>query len=150
MAGKKQRVSIFESGRYYYNSFDFKNAINVFENLDQENFAPADFYLGECYFHGNGVNKDEVKAFMYYDKGAKMKDLYCLMRAAMCYDNGFGTFKNVELAAKLYAKGIKLLNKAMKRGDSIAMYIAADFWMNGYGTTADYSSALIYSSLTEV
>ncbi|CAI2175334.1 5433_t:CDS:2 [Funneliformis geosporum] len=58
--------------------------------------------LGECYELGNGVIKDEFKAFDYYQKSAKQGDLSAKFQLGYCYINGIGTEVDKEKGYELY------------------------------------------------
>ncbi|CAI2175459.1 6465_t:CDS:2 [Funneliformis geosporum] len=68
------------------------------------------YNLGEHYELGNGVNKDEIKAFVYYKKSAENGLVDANFYLGYCYLNGIGTEINKEIGYKLY-------NEATGKGD---------------------------------
>ncbi len=67
--------------------------------------------LGYMYLFGeNGVEKDEKKAFKYYEMAAKKDDVIALNNLGSLYYSGIGTEKNVAEATKLFEKATQLGN----------------------------------------
>lgn len=56
-------------GSYYYNNCNYTEAIKWLKAAEFENDI-AQYLLGRCYYDGNGVNKDHIKAKYYYEKSA--------------------------------------------------------------------------------
>jgi len=68
-------------------------------------------YLGYCYSEGgNGIVKDEKKAFQYFLEGAKYNNEGCFYALAVSYHNGEGCLKNRNTALK-YAEKLYNINK---------------------------------------
>lgn len=57
-----------ENGINYYNNKDFKSASEIFINLADKKYAGANFYLGEMYQNGYGLEQNYSKAIEYYAK----------------------------------------------------------------------------------
>src|SRR5207248_9372860 len=58
--------------------------------------------LGECYELGNGVDKDEIKAFGYYKKSAENGYMCAIFQLGYCYVNGIGIEIDKEKGFELY------------------------------------------------
>ena len=58
----------------------------------------AQYYLGRSYEHGDGVEKDEDKAFKWYKKSAEQGYSNAYNTLGWCYDNCIGTEKDLEKA----------------------------------------------------
>lgn len=56
--------------------------------------------LGFAYLLGLGTAKDEQKAFLALKRGAELKDYKAIRQLAVCYYNGQGTEKNLNLAVE--------------------------------------------------
>ena len=54
--------------------------------------------------NGNGVKKDEVKAFEWYKKSAEQEDSDAQNKLGLYYENGTGTEKDLEKAFYWYQK----------------------------------------------
>ena len=54
--------------------------------------------LGIMYSFGQGVQRDEIKAFEWFKKGADLKNTAAMFQLAKCYENGNGVKKNKKRA----------------------------------------------------
>ena len=82
-------------------------------------FHRAEFFLGECYENGYGVEKDPGRAVEYYIKaheGGRSDGTFAL---AACYEKGFGVKEDPAKALELYREaarqGHKEAGEAVKR-----------------------------------
>src|SRR5438046_2028251 len=73
----------------------------------------ANLYLANCYRLGNGVEKDEIKAFEYYETLAKREIADAQYQLGNCFHYGIGT-KMDKIQAKCWYE------KATKNGSMIA------------------------------
>ena len=60
----------FEEGKFAYETGDYPTAVKCFYEAAQKDHAEAQFYLGRCYMHGDGVKKSEVDAAKWYRKAS--------------------------------------------------------------------------------
>ena len=51
-------------------SSDARKAFELYEQSANKGYAKAQYYLGDCYFNGEGVDADESKARFWYHKAA--------------------------------------------------------------------------------
>ncbi len=71
---------------------------------------------GDQYLEGNGVPKDEKKAYECYKKAAEMNDAEGLYNLAWCLQNGVGITKSVPKAKNYYLKSAEMgFAKAMAK-----------------------------------
>jgi len=54
-----------------FSKLKFKKAIPLFENIANEGYAEAQYFLGDCYIDGLGVKKDLTKAAEWLRKAAE-------------------------------------------------------------------------------
>jgi len=88
------------------------------------------------YYYGQGVAKDEKRAFALWSKlAARGNTVAQISLALMCYVPGKGVRKNLPRAAKLLAT-------AAEQGDSFAQFYLGDFYYNGCGVPQDFDKAL--------
>ncbi|KAF0529897.1 calmodulin-dependent protein kinase [Gigaspora margarita] len=66
------------------------------------------FSLGYNYQNGIGVEKDEHKAFFYYQKSADMGDAQGTRGVGYCYQNGIGVEKDEHKAFIYYQKAAEM------------------------------------------
>ncbi|RIB23299.1 hypothetical protein C2G38_2171662 [Gigaspora rosea] len=64
--------------------------------------------LANFYYFGIWVEKDEHKAFMYYQKSAKMCNPKGLFHVGHCYQNGIGVVKDEYKAFIYYKKSAEI------------------------------------------
>lgn len=98
-------------------------------------------YLGYCYSEGgNGIIKDEKRAFQYFLEGAKYENESCSYALAISYYNGDGCEKNRSTALK-YAEKLYNINK----NNYAIIYMSC---LNGvavdYNLKGNYNLALQY------
>lgn len=58
--------------------------------------------IGKLYMNGILVQKDRVKAFKFYEKAAQKKHPIGLLMLGNCYENGFGTAKDMKKCIEYY------------------------------------------------
>src|SRR2546430_10230 len=115
---------------------------------------------------GNGVEKDETKAFEYYEKSSKKGFLDVKFYLGYCHVNGIGTGVNKVKGFELYneAAGKKIIDiqnkfeddeeivndldkvnywyhKAAEIDNKVALYKLGNFYELGQGVGANKSSA---------
>ena len=49
---------------------DRTEAAKWYQKAAEQGYAEAQFSLGQCYFYGNGVNKNKFEAAKWYQKAA--------------------------------------------------------------------------------
>ncbi len=62
----------------------------------------AIYNVGCCYRHGNGVKKDTIKAIEWYQKGADLGSVDCMVSLAFMYEYGKGIKKDLGKAIEFY------------------------------------------------
>ncbi|KAI9209420.1 uncharacterized protein BJ171DRAFT_471063 [Polychytrium aggregatum] len=128
----------FEEG--FGTSVDIKAALHRYRNASSHGHAQAKIaifklvaraaqdgattrvpYLGWCYEHGAGVQKDGQEAFWVYKCGAEEEDVESLFQLARCYEKGIGTTIHRERAIGFYQKAAshkhEQATQALKRLD---------------------------------
>ncbi|RHZ71344.1 hypothetical protein Glove_259g15 [Diversispora epigaea] len=73
----------------------------------------SQYNLGLCYENGNGIDKDEVKAFEWFNKSAENEDIFGQYKIGKFFYEGYGTEKDT-------VKAIYWLNKAKENGNTNA------------------------------
>ncbi len=96
--------------------------------------ARAMFHLAVCYENGDGIAKDESKAFEWYKKAAEAGDARAMATAARCYMMGTGVVKDESKAFEWY-------QKAGDGGLAQAMLSVGLCYSNGVGVVQDDSKA---------
>ncbi|KAI9451223.1 hypothetical protein BJY52DRAFT_1298981 [Lactarius psammicola] len=68
----------------------------------------AIYEVGQCFFQGWGVKKDQKMAMSYFQVAAKLGDMDAQQELAFCYANGRGCKKDRKEAAKWYRAAVRL------------------------------------------
>ncbi|RIB16219.1 hypothetical protein C2G38_2247160 [Gigaspora rosea] len=82
--------------------------------------------LASCYSHGKWVEKNERKAFVYYQKSAEMDNASGICGVGYCYDKGIGIEKDENKAFIYYQKSAEM-------GLAIGTYNVGCCYQNGIG-----------------
>ena len=97
--------------------------------------AKAQFYLGVCYYNGEGVEKDLTEAVKWYRKAAEQGLAEAQCNLGVCYDYGEGVEKDITEAVKWY-------RKAAEQGDARAQCNLGVCYAKGEGVEKDLSEAV--------
>ena len=119
-----------------YNSEDYKTAIELYSQLEQNPDALTS--LGFMYQNAQGCEKDETKAFELYTKAAELKQPYALYNLAILYMNGLGGVEHNQFKAHdlhLEAATLEVVP---------AMYEVALMLERGLGCIQNYSEAAFW------
>ncbi|MDE5717652.1 MAG: hypothetical protein K2I53_08585 [Lachnospiraceae bacterium] len=92
-------------------------------------------WVGEMYRFGVGTEKNEKKAFSYYEKAADLDDVDGIVKVGRAYLNGIGVPTD-------YQKSLCFFEKAAEQDNPEAMILAAYQYENGKGVYADYEKTL--------
>jgi len=91
---------------------DKKEAFSIFEELAKAGYAPAQYYLGQCYFLSWGVKEDFDKAVEWYLKAAEQGHALAQCEIATQYEYGMSGFpKDIHKAAEWRRKAAANGNK---------------------------------------
>src|SRR6266542_78278 len=86
---------------------------------------------------GEGVEKDEIKAFEYFKKLAEKDDAEAQFKLGYCYYKGIGIEINKE-------KSVELYKIAAENGNEVAQYNLGICYQNGEGVEKDEIKAFEY------
>ncbi|RIB30491.1 kinase-like domain-containing protein [Gigaspora rosea] len=114
-----------------------ENLTKLIDNFNQLNFAscqqladmndPEGIYrLGYCYEYGIGVEKDERRAFTYYQKSAEMNNSNGIYQVGYCYYLGIGVDVDKHKAFTYYLK-------SAEEGNSMGIWKTAICYKYGIG-----------------
>ena len=119
---------------------NYSEAVKCFQKLIElgQELGDANHYMGICYEHGYGVEKDPEKAFIHYsDAVFKYGSLDTKFELAKCYEDGFGVTQNINYAIKLYEKRL-ITNHAPSN------YALGQIYYAGKGVEKDIAKAVSY------
>ncbi len=92
------------------------------------------YYLGDCYYVGNGVSKNQVIAYSWYAKAANGGIPQAMNMAGICCYFGNGTDQN-------YIKAVDYFKKSAEAGYVTGMSNLANCYYDGMGITQNYTKA---------
>ena len=97
-----------ERAMIYYNQKRYKDAITMFAELVQYQYAPSMYYVGLCYLNGTGLTKNDQLAYKFISDAAEMGCGMALYDQAVMLDNGTGTEVDKAKAHSLFVKAADL------------------------------------------
>jgi len=120
---------------------DTKLAFQCFEEATQNNYALAQFYLGDCYRKGLGTRVDLTLATRYYELSANQGFSLAQNKLGICYTTGTGVSRDRVKAAAIF----KL---SAEQGYSPGQNNLGLSYEKGYGVTKDPVLAVKYYQLS--
>jgi len=138
----------------------------------------AQYYLGEMFYYGEGIEQNLAEAMKWYLLSAEQEDPDAAFAIGFMYENGEGVAQSVEAAIEWYEKGIglgsedavvslglvyvydegghkdvnsgiNLLETAAQSGNMDAQYYLGSIYYNGEVAEQDFDKALSYFRLAE-
>ena len=83
---------------------NFSESVKLFSQSQELGFLDAQGNLGVLYIYGQGVPKDERKAFALFQDGAEKGNPLCMFFYAMCFEGGVGVDKDWKAARSWYVR----------------------------------------------
>ena len=111
-----------------------KETLQQYISAGERGNVDAQYNLGECYYLGNGAEKDLDKAIMWYTMAANQGHSGAQFRLGECFNNGIG----VDVDG---AKAVKWYKLAAEQGHSESQYRLGDCYYYGYGLKKDDTEA---------
>ena len=127
-------AEIHQKGKEYYDNEQYDEAIQWFHKAAEQDYAEAQFDLGNCYYYGWGVTKDYTQAVAWYRKAAEQGHADAQCNLGVCYENGWGVTED-------YTQAVAWYRKAAEQGIAEAQCRLGDCYFNGWGVTKDYTQA---------
>ena len=103
----------------------------------QSGDAQAQLDLANHYYTGEGVEKNEQGAVIWYRKAAEQGHAVAQFNLAYCYHNGIGVEKNEREAVIWY-------KEAARQGLAVAQNTLANCYFNGVGVEKNAQDAVIW------
>lgn len=128
---KKPSVDEMTRGLTAYERGDYKTALKAFQNQDLIANPQASFILGAMHYAGKGVQADEKRAFLYYEKAALFNYAPAQTTLAILYAE-----KGEWDKAYAYAEAAALQN------DLEAQMLLGGWYENGRGGRIDTHKAV--------
>lgn len=99
-------------------------------------------WVGEMYRYGVGTEKNEKKAFSYYEKAAALGDADGIVKVGRAYMNGIGVQAD-------YEKSLHFFEKAAAQDNPEAMVLTAYQYENGKGVDVNFEKSLEWLARAE-
>ncbi len=123
-------------GCHFFAIGEYEEAIIWLTKSAKQEYAEAQFILGICYYKGEGVPKNNKKAFLLMQKSAYQGYPAAQTNLYYYYNEGTGVKKNPQ-------KALEWLKKAAKQGDADAQFMLAERYYWGIGIAQDQATAVI-------
>lgn len=124
-------------GKQAYAKKDYQRALTEFERDAKRADPEAMFLLGNMYAKGEGVPRDDVRAFQWVEKSALADYVPAQSMLAQLYAGGHGTVRDVE-------KSVSWARRAADNGDALSQYMMGMRSSEGWGMPKDVEGALIW------
>jgi TPR repeat protein len=117
-------------------SYHFRQLMSKYDQRK----ASDQIAIGERYLEGRGFEKDEKKAFEWFQKAANQNDSKGLCKLGYCYQNGYGVMQDKKMAVNYFEKSANLHN-------TDAIIILSDMYAEGDGIEKNMSKALYWKEM---
>lgn len=124
----------------YYGADDMPQAIQWLRKAAAQQYAPAEFQMGQLYDFGFGVTPSDEQALAWYRLAAEHGSGPGQRAVGECYQKGRGIPANPSEAARWY-------RRAADADDVRAQYLLGEMYFTGTGVPQDYPSAYLWYSL---
>ena len=116
----------FMTARFYSKQKDFAESFKWYSYAAQQGLAAAQFALGLCYYHGEGVDRNYNEAALWFNIAAIKGNADAQNYLGMCYLSGKGVPMNP-------VEAFKLFYIAAKQGHAAAAFNLGSCYENGQG-----------------
>jgi TPR repeat protein len=134
-AENTEAIVFYQRGKSYYDNKNYTEAVKWFKKAADLNYAPAQNDLGDCYWHGDGVNHDDSEAVKWYKKAAEQNYAEAQYSLGVNYYQGWGVIKDRKEAVKWF-------KKAIEQNYAPAQHFLGLLYYRGQGVDQDYSEAV--------
>lgn len=107
---------------------------NCWDKAVRDNDPAAQLELGKCYWFGDGIPKNQITAFTWFEKSGQQGNGEALHALGICYENGQGTDKNL-------ANAIKFYNESARKEYIPAVFTLAQKYQQGIGVSQNLTTA---------
>lgn len=130
----------FVDGRTAYYAKDYETAYTEFREAADQGHAAAQYFLGQMYRRGRGVERDRAAAVRWYRKAADQGHARAQFRLGLMYRRGQGVKKDLVEGARWYRKAADL-------GHAMARYNLGNAYRAGVGVPRNWVEAYMWFSL---
>ncbi|MCL2797659.1 MAG: sel1 repeat family protein [Firmicutes bacterium] len=127
--------ALYELGEEHYDKKNYSKAVEFFAKAANLGDADAQYSLGFCYYHGEGVEEDEEEAFKWFLNSAKQNHASSQYYVGECYLHGWGIIEDE-------VEAVEWFKKSAMQGDEEAQYFLGFCYETGKGITKDHIKAI--------
>ena len=131
-------ILVFLADQYYYGANDveknYEKSIEYLKAAAEQDYAEAQYKLGDCYWFGHGVPINYKKAISLYEAAASQGFAAAQFDLGLCYECGTVLPCNMEKAITLY-------EAAAAQDYFDALMQLSDCYMYGRGVEIDFKKA---------
>ncbi len=102
--------------------------------------AAAQYYLGNSYLKGEGVERNPTEAVKWYRKAAEQNVAAAQLGLGACYARGVGVARDA-------VEGMKWYRKSAEQGNAIAQFNLGICYYDGLVVEQDYTESYVWFSL---
>jgi TPR repeat protein len=124
----------------YYGGVETAQGIEWIRKAAAQEYAPAEFQMGQLYDFGFGVTASEREALAWYRKAADHGSAPAQRAVGDCYQKGRGVPADAAEAARWF-------RRAADGDDVRAQYQLGQMFFDGTGVPRDYGSAYVWFAL---
>lgn len=81
---------------------DYDRAINYYEFLSGQEYAPVQYQLGMMYLKGTGVEQDSIEAYKYFDLATQKGIFDARYQLALMHQDGTVVTQNLSIAKEFF------------------------------------------------
>ncbi len=129
-----QYAEEYAIGAAYYNMKKYTQAVKIFAELQQYNYAPAVRSVGVCYREGHGLQKNAELSTKFLLHAATLGDVASMYDIAIAYREGIGIEQSNE-------KAIEWLDKSARNNDAQAQALLGHYYSTGSIVEKDIAKA---------
>lgn len=130
----------FKAGEEAYRHGDYAKALHEWQPPAEQGHADAQYHLGLLYANGQGVQKDDVQAWQWYEKAAVQGHAEAQANLGILYDYGRGVQQDFKVA-------VYWLRLSAKQGNDSAQRRLGFMYERGAGVQQDYVQAYMWYNL---
>ena len=120
-----------------YERKDYTTAFRLWKKAADKGNVDAQFYLGEMYFYGHGVDQSDSEAFSWYRRAAEQGDSFAQYYLGWMYENGRGVKQS-------YTEAVFWYRKAAEQDFADAQFNLGNMYYDGRGVNQSYSDAVYW------
>ena len=110
-------------------------AVEWYRKSAEQGNVIAQYYLGEMYYYGRGVSRDDAKAMEWYRKSAEQGNADAQYNLGIMYEYGYGVSKD-------NAKAVEWYRKSAEQGNAKAQCQLGTMYEKGRGVSRDFAKAV--------